>query len=233
MKLIIVILALALNHKVSADSLKIKVIEGYKSEPCTSCVVKVEKNNGEVLFEIGTDNNGFAVFSEIKRKKVRFSAYDSSGNYKKNSVHSSEIRNGEITIIIYPTKEFEHKIWQTEDSLYGSIEESDSDINSNSRVLQREASFPGGGERLSQFIAETVMYPLVSIEMNEMGTVLVSYVVEKNGEISHVKIEKGLSTELDQEAKRVVRAMPKWNTGLVDDESVRVKCYLPINYTLN
>lgn len=96
-----------------------------------------------------------------------------------------------------------------------------------------EASFPGGAAALQKWIVENIQYPQTSIEMNEQGRVYLSFVVEPDGSISNIAVERGVSTDLDREAKRVVRSMPKWNAGEAKGKKARTRCRLPINFTLN
>jgi len=234
MKLTLFLSLLIINLNALAYSVTVKVIEGYKSKPCVSCNVTVKKYGGEVLAEAVTDQNGIVVLNGLKGKKISIVAHDVAGNYRDNYGYPTGQENEEMTIIVYPTDKFELKILAKEDSLYGKVKESEStsDELSDTVEIQKEASFPGGDIQLQRFIAQTVIYPRICIEMNEMGKVLVSFIVEKNGEISHVKIEKSVSSDLDREAKRVIRAMPKWNTGIHEDMPVRVRCRVPINFAL-
>lgn len=95
-----------------------------------------------------------------------------------------------------------------------------------------EAQFPGGAAALQQWIAKNVNYPQTSIEMNEQGRVYLSFVVEEDGSISNVAVVKGVSADLDKEAKRLVRAMPNWAPGEAKGEKARTRCQIPINFTL-
>jgi len=95
-----------------------------------------------------------------------------------------------------------------------------------------EAGFPGGAAELQKWIASNVVYPETSIEMEDQGKVYLSFVVESDGSISHISVEKGVSKELDREAKRVVRQMPKWSAGEAGGKKVRTRCRLPIVFTL-
>lgn len=95
-----------------------------------------------------------------------------------------------------------------------------------------EASFPGGAAALKQFIRDNVVYPEMAMEMNEQGKVYLSFVVEKDGSITNIKVERGVSSDLDREAKRVVRTMPKWVPGETKGKSVRTKCSLPIVFVI-
>lgn len=92
--------------------------------------------------------------------------------------------------------------------------------------------FPGGVNKLMQYLVQNVRYPKQSQQNPAEGRVLVQFVVEKDGKISNVKVVKHMDTELDAEAKRVVKKMPKWTPGLEDGEKTRVMYVLPINFKL-
>ena len=95
-----------------------------------------------------------------------------------------------------------------------------------------EATFPGGVLEMKKWVAENVTYPEISIELNEQGRVYVSFVVERDGRITNIKIERGVSKDLDDEAKRVIRNMPNWKPGESKGKRVRTKCSLPINFEI-
>ena len=96
-----------------------------------------------------------------------------------------------------------------------------------------EASFPGGAAAMQKWIAENVQYPQTAIEMNEQGRVYLSFVVEPDGSITNIAVERGVSPDLDKEAKRLLRKMPKWSAGEAKGKKARTRCRLPINFTLN
>lgn len=95
-----------------------------------------------------------------------------------------------------------------------------------------EAGFPGGAAELQRWISANVQYPETSIEMEDQGRVFLSFVVEPNGKITNIVVERGVTRELDREAKRVVRMMPKWSPGEAAGRKVRTRCRLPIVFTL-
>lgn len=95
-----------------------------------------------------------------------------------------------------------------------------------------EAGFPGGAAELQRWINSNVKYPEPSIVIGEQGRVYLSFVVEEDGSISNVQIERGVSEDLDKEAKRVLRKMPNWEAGEVAGKKVRTRCRLPIIFTL-
>ena len=95
-----------------------------------------------------------------------------------------------------------------------------------------EAGFPGGPAEMQRWINNNVEYPQTSIEMGDQGRVYLSFVVEVDGSVSNIKIERGVTDELDREAKRVIRNMPKWSPGEAGGKKVRTRCRLPISFTL-
>ena len=95
-----------------------------------------------------------------------------------------------------------------------------------------EAEFVGGAQAMMKYIQQNIQYPATSIEMNEQGKVYLSFVVEADGSISNVSIERGVSIDIDKEAKRIVRSMPKWTPGEAKGKKSRTRCRLPINFQL-
>lgn len=95
-----------------------------------------------------------------------------------------------------------------------------------------EAEFPGGAGEMMSWIGNNVVYPEISIQMEEQGKVYLSFIVEKDGSITGINVEKSVSTELDREAKRLLRNMPSWTPGEIAGKRVRTRCRLPIVFTL-
>jgi protein TonB len=95
-----------------------------------------------------------------------------------------------------------------------------------------EPTFPGGEGAMMSWIQEHIEYPQLAVEMGEQGIVYVQFVVNKDGSIEQVKIMRGVSDALDDEAKRVVKRMPKWTPGEQAGKKVRVRYTLPIHFRL-
>jgi TonB family protein len=94
-------------------------------------------------------------------------------------------------------------------------------------------SFPGGTGALSKFLNENLRYPEFAISMGLEGTVIVGFVVKSNGEIHDISIIRGIIEALDDEAKRVVGVMPRWNPGTQNQKPVDVKIRIPISFKLD
>ena len=95
-----------------------------------------------------------------------------------------------------------------------------------------EPTFPGGEGAMMQWIQDNIEYPQLAVEMGEQGIVYVQFVVNKDGSIEQVRVMRGVSDSLDDEAKRVVKKMPKWTPGEQAGKKVRVRYTLPIHFRL-
>jgi protein TonB len=99
-------------------------------------------------------------------------------------------------------------------------------------IVEQMPEFPGGEEKLFEYLGKNIKYPSMARENGITGTVYVTFVVEGNGEISDVKKLRGIGGGCDEEAMRVVKAMPSWKAGKQNGKSVRVQYNLPIKFTL-
>ena len=106
------------------------------------------------------------------------------------------------------------------------------DTNKAYEVVDEMPSFTGGQNALMQFLADNVKYPVVAFENGVQGRVLVSFIVERDGSLSNVKVERSVDPLLDKEAVRVVKAMPKWQPGKQKGSTVRVKFTVPIVFRM-
>ncbi len=95
-----------------------------------------------------------------------------------------------------------------------------------------EASFKGGSKAFQNYMVKNIRYPQLCIDQRIQGRVFISFVVEKNGAISNVIVDKGAHPLLNEEAIRLVKGMPKWKPGKANGKKVRTRCRLPINFIL-
>lgn len=99
-------------------------------------------------------------------------------------------------------------------------------------VLEQEAEYPGGTRKLMEYLSENLRYPNVAINAGVGGKVFVNFLVDKYGKISDVKVSKGIGFSCDEEAIRVVKAMPNWNPGKQGGRPVNSRFNLPIVFKL-
>lgn len=101
------------------------------------------------------------------------------------------------------------------------------------QIVEEIPEFPGGVEALMDFVGKNVKYPEQAKEKEISGRVFIGFVIEKDGSVNEVKVLRGIGGGCDDEAVRVVKAMPKWKPGKQKGEPVRVSYMLPINFKLD
>ena len=99
-------------------------------------------------------------------------------------------------------------------------------------VVEEMPSFPGGNGALMSYLSSNVKYPVVAQENGVQGRVIISFVVERDGSISDVKVARSVDPSLDREAQRVVKSMPRWTPGKQNGQTVRVKYTVPVVFRL-
>lgn len=92
--------------------------------------------------------------------------------------------------------------------------------------------FIGGFAAMQKYIAEHIEFPIAAKNYGIDGTVYVSMVVNTDGSVSQVKVERGIGYGLDEAATEVVAAMPKWKPGMQNQQVVRVQMVIPIQFKL-
>ncbi len=100
------------------------------------------------------------------------------------------------------------------------------------QIVEEMPSFPGGEQKLLEYVAKNVKYPQIARESGIKGRVFISFVVEPDGSVSNVKVLRGIGGGCDEEAMRVVKSMPKWKPGKQRGKAVRVSYMLPVNFQL-
>lgn len=99
-------------------------------------------------------------------------------------------------------------------------------------VVEEMPSFPGGEQEMYRYIGKNIEYPRMAKESGISGRVFVTFVVEKNGAVTDVKILRGIGGGCDEEAIRVIKSMPTWKAGKQRGKPVRVQYRMPIKFTL-
>ncbi|TAK45907.1 MAG: energy transducer TonB [Saprospiraceae bacterium] len=100
------------------------------------------------------------------------------------------------------------------------------------KVVTQNPDFPGGETSMLQFLFNNLRYPPYAKENGVEGIVYITFILEKDGNLFHIKVIRDIGAGLGEEAARVVRKMPPWNPGMMDGKPVRVIFYLPIKFKL-
>lgn len=99
-------------------------------------------------------------------------------------------------------------------------------------AVEQPAEFPGGQEALMKWLSNNIRYPDSAQQNGVQGRVTVRFIVEKDGSVSGATILKGVDKDLDAEALRVVKRMPKWQAGKNNGQAVRSYFTLPVTFRL-
>lgn len=145
---------------------------------------------------------------EIMNTKAAVGSFDVKGNDE-----SGEVLKAKEVIVTEPVKpkEEETKVFD---------------------VVEQMPQFPGGPQALFEYLSTHIKYPVVAEENGVQGRVIVTFVVERDGSITDVKVAKSVDPSLDKEAQRVVKSMPNWIPGKQNGAAVRVKYTVPVTFRL-
>lgn len=220
-------------------------IDAYTNAKTEGITVGVYTMEGELLFEGKTNANGrYSPDREMEAKEHEVRVYDEQDRFvaysysfyvsKKWSFHSMELA-------LYPSKKVLDEWTAAEDEAYGLLKTGTLDPAFNNDSLfygctmdeLGDASFSGGIPAMNTFIINTIRYPQVSVESGEQGKVFVKFVIEPDGKLTHIEIERSVSPLIDGEAIRVVRTMPDWSPGTCGETKLRTLARLPLSFNLN
>ena len=178
--------------------------------------IEVEKVKSSVAFttpEIKKDED-VAPEDEIKSQdelaqtNTAIGAFDVKGN---DEAEGEVLKAKEVIAQPEPPKEEETKVFD---------------------VVEEMPQFPGGPNALFEYLSKNIKYPVVAEENGVQGRVIVTFVVERDGSITDVKVVKSVDPSLDKEAQRVVKGMPHWIPGKQNGSAVRVKYTVPVTFRL-
>jgi protein TonB len=129
--------------------------------------------------------------------------------------------------------EDEIEIEDTESDEDEAIEIEEEDDEEFFMVVENMPEFPGGDLGLMKYIQKNIKYPAIAKEYNITGKVFIQFIVDKTGSVINVKVVRGVDKNLDAEAVRVIKSLPKYKPGKQRGKAVRVMFTVPINFTLN
>ena len=106
------------------------------------------------------------------------------------------------------------------------------DTTKTFEVVEQMPKFPGGDAELMKFFSENMKYPKDAQEAKKQGRVVVTFVVDADGQVVEPSVVKSVYPSLDEEALRVIGLMPKWTPGMQKGKAVRVKYTVPVTFRL-
>jgi protein TonB len=99
-------------------------------------------------------------------------------------------------------------------------------------IVEDMPAYPGGELEMRKYLGKSIKYPQMAQDAGIQGTVFLTFEVDKDGKIKDVKVLRGIGGGCDEEAIRVVKAMPQWSPGKQRGKPVRVQFNLPVKFTL-
>jgi len=226
----IVALSLAATAKTVVDYQVVETPETLKTTPSDEVVV----NETDPIVEVDSENP-LLVEDEmnpiVEDKKTPLIIIDGQISTKK----LDEIDAKAIEAVSVLPAETAMKLWGKKGengAVTITMKKGDDDEKAFEHV-EKMPVFPGGDMAMMEFLSKNIKYPVEAQKKELQGRVVVSFVVEKDGSLSDVKVAKSVDPQLDEEALRVVKSMPNWTPGMHNGKTVRVKYYVPISYRLN
>ena len=93
-----------------------------------------------------------------------------------------------------------------------------------------QPEFPGGFSAMNDYLRQKVHYPSAAAQAGIKGMILVSFLIDTTGNLTNIRVLKGLGFGCDEEALRAVRSMPRWIPGTESGKAVPIKYNLPIRF---
>ena len=101
------------------------------------------------------------------------------------------------------------------------------------RVIDQMPEFPGGMDKLLQFINDNIQYPAEAWKKGIQGRVIVQFVVDENGNAIEPNIMRSADSSLDEEALRIIKTLPRWKPGTLKGKAVGVELTVPVTFRLD
>lgn len=117
--------------------------------------------------------------------------------------------------------------------LFDDSDEENDDSEVYTGAVEVQPEYPGGINAMYDFIQKNLKYPESAKNKGIEGRVFIQFVVEKDGSLTSFQVLRGVSDDIDAEAVRVLKMMPKWKPGMKDGKPVRVQFTMPFNFKIN
>ena len=99
-------------------------------------------------------------------------------------------------------------------------------------VVEEMPEFPGGVDAMMEYLQKELRYPESAKEKGIQGRVTVQFIIDKEGNVTNSKVTRSVDKDMDTEAIRLVKAMPKWKPGMQKGKAVAVKYTVPVVFRL-
>ena len=184
----------------------------YDIQPEEEQVQQDQLMNSEKFTDYAMDDEAPQEVTKTQDETEKSDVAISSVNFDQGSDEGQEVlKQNQVVVEKVEEKEEETKIFE---------------------VVEQMPQFPGGDAALMQYLSSHIKYPVVAEENGIQGRVVCTFVVERNGSITDVRVVKSVDPSLDKEAVRVIKGMPSWIPGKQNGSAVRVKYTVPVTFRL-
>ncbi len=184
----------------------------YDIQPEEEQVQQDQLMNSEKFTDYAMDDEAPQEVTKTQDETEKSDVAISSVNFDQGSDEGQEVlKQNQVVVEQVEQKEEETKVFE---------------------VVEQMPQFPGGDAALMQYLSSHIKYPVVAEENGIQGRVVCTFVVERNGSISDVRVVKSVDPSLDKEAVRVIKGMPNWIPGKQNGSAVRVKYTVPVTFRL-
>ena len=184
----------------------------YDIQPEEEQVQQDQLMNSEKFTDYAMDDEAPQEVTKTQDETKKSDVAISSDNFDQGSDEGQEVlKQNQVVVEKVEEKEEETKIFE---------------------VVEQMPQFPGGDAALMQYLSSHIKYPAVAEENGIQGRVVCTFVVERNGSITDVRVVKSVDPSLDKEAVRVIKGMPSWIPGKQNGSAVRVKYTVPVTFRL-
>ncbi len=200
----------------------IKIYDLHTLEGIEGVSVRITDNSDNILFSGLSDNEGMIHFMDCKLKYFTIETLDKDHIYSSGYHYFIKDREEGKTLMLGLRNLKNEKLLIQEKTDQTPIDSVEIVSSENCLTTYVEPSFQGGQEALRQFIVRNFRYPEIALEAGIDGTILLTFYINPEGIVSHVKIVQGIDKcpECGDEAIRLVAYFPKWNPATCDSKAV-------------
>ena len=181
----------------------------------------IRKSVGDQLFSMANSFN----YQSLK-KRIRMMTINKSSRWNKLRALAA------VPVIALALLAFANPETDTAELVVVAYQQDKTESDQVYKSVEQMPQFPGGEAAMMRYLSQNIKYPPSAAKNNIEGRVILQFVVEKDGQIGEVKIVRSVDPELDAEAVRVIKTMPKFIPGRQDGKPVAVWYTIPISFKL-
>ena len=215
-------------------TLKLTVKDKITSEPMALASVFMRSDEGKVMLG-QTDLQGKLEIEGLTEETITLLVEAQSKIYdvRELVLWNTKMKNISETVLMRYSYEEQMRIYDAIDEKYNNPDEKYIDHIEDTLTGFQSAEFIGGRSEMMKFLAKNMRYPEDCIASEIEAKVNLSFFVQKDGRITHVKAVRQAHTSLDLEAIRTFRTSPKWKPATLNGEPIKSVFYMPVNFRLN